>query len=454
MRLGAFGAELEFGQLPVEVVDRAKLHLLDTLGAGIAGMRSPEAGICLATLRATAEGSCPLWGTPHAAAPATAAIINGVAAHALELDDTDGCDHSGAVVVPAVLAALSAAPEGATGGHVLTAVVIGYDVARRVLDASGGYDAYNAQGWHSTGVCGTFGAAAAAAKVLGLDAVASASALGLAGSFTGGLWAFLTDGSMSKRLHAGRAAEGGLTAAMLAKGGFTGPREIFEAEWGGYFSTYVGKGAEPGALTRDLGRQWRIEQSSIKPYASCRGTHAAVDAIMALLREQRIPVSNVESVHVRLSPFLHRMCGETAPTSLLAAQMSMPFALAAAAVRGRIGLEEISEVGRTDGAVVDFMNRVVLDVDDTQSGSAHPVIEVRTKNGTSHTVRAGEPLGSPSNPLAAETIVAKFLDLADGTLTGPQARRIVDIVLDLDRIDDATALVRSLVGESTPRPFR
>jgi len=148
---------------------------------------------------------------------------------------------------------LASLEDGADAGRrVLEAMIVGYDVALRVLEAAGGYRAHNGQGWHSTGTCGSFGAAAAAARALGLDAERTAWALGLAGSFTGGTWAFLDDGSMSKRYHPGRAAETGVLAAALARAGFTGPTRVFEAEWGGFLKTYAAGRARPAALTDAL----------------------------------------------------------------------------------------------------------------------------------------------------------------------------------------------------------
>ena len=174
-------------------------------------------------------------GTALRSAPAHAAFINGIAAHAQELDDFGGVDHSGAVVVPALLAIGEALPP-VTGKGFSTAMVVGYEVGREFSRRPAEYRAHNnASGWHSTGTCGSFGAAAAVAKVLGIDAWKTTWAIGLAGTFTGGTWAFIKDGAMSKRYHAGRAAETGVVSACLARSGFTG-RRIFLRPIGAAFS--------------------------------------------------------------------------------------------------------------------------------------------------------------------------------------------------------------------------
>ena len=264
----------------------AKRFLLDNLGAAIAGAKSEVTLIALEAARAAAEGgagSSVVFGR-HATLPAPlAAMVNGTSAHALELDDFGGCGHSGAVVIPVVLAL--AARGRISGKAALAALLAGYDLAARVLEGAGGYRPHNEKGWHSTGTCGSFGAAAAAAKLLALDAERFANALGIAGTFTGGIWAFLDDGAMTKRFHPGKAAENGLTAALLAQAGMSGPRRMLEAEWGGFFSTYSPGIATPEATLAGLGKEFRIATSGMKPYACCRGLHACLDALFAMMQE-------------------------------------------------------------------------------------------------------------------------------------------------------------------------
>jgi len=278
-QLGCFVARTRYEDLPADIVAKAKRHILDTFGAALAGATSEEAKCARAALALDAPGPSPAWGTALKFSPRNAALANGVAAHAFELDDTGGCDHSGAVVLPAALAAIDAVGRPISGRNLVTAVVVGYDIGRRVLDGFGGYRSHNQAGWHSTGTCGVFAAAAAAAFVLGLDAQRTTSAIGLAASFSSGLWAFIHDGAMAKRVHAGRAAEGGLLAATLAAHGITGPAHVFDDVWGGFFAAFAHGPIEAAASTRELGATWRIGRCAIKPYASCRDTHAAVDAV-------------------------------------------------------------------------------------------------------------------------------------------------------------------------------
>ncbi len=152
----------------------------------------------------------------------------------------------------------------------------GYDLAGRVLKGSGGYRPHNERGWHSTGTCGSFGAAAASAKLLGLPSDVFMQALGIAGTFTGGTWAFLADGALVKRFHPGKAAETGVSAALLAQAGLTGPRHVLDAEWGGFYSTYAPGISTPAEAVRALGEEFHILESGIKPYACCANcSHSA-----------------------------------------------------------------------------------------------------------------------------------------------------------------------------------
>ena len=207
-RLAGYWSGARYEDLPQPVVAMAKSVLLDTLAVGVRGAES-EAAVAtrkgISSALECSSGSASLWGTQLSLPPSAAALVNGTASHAYEFDDFGGCGHSGAVVVPAVCA--MAERVHADGRSVLMALAAGYDVAARVTLGAGGYRAHNDLGWHSTGTCGTFGAAAGAARVMGLDADRFTSALGITGSFAGGVWAFLVDGAMTKRFHPGRAAE-------------------------------------------------------------------------------------------------------------------------------------------------------------------------------------------------------------------------------------------------------
>ncbi|HEY0210587.1 MmgE/PrpD family protein [Acerihabitans sp.] len=435
-----------YDQLPPALVERCKRHILDTLGAGLAGAGSQVAQEMTRLL--AAENAAPqaaVWGAALLTSARNAAMLNGVAAHALELDDTGGCDHSGAVVIPALLAILPLCPQPVSGKAVILATVIGYDIARRVLEACGGYSAHNGAGWHSTATCGVFGAAAAAASLLELNAAQTSSALGIAGSFSGGLWGFIHDGSQSKKLHAGRAAEGGILAALSARQGITGPGALFDDRWGGFLATFAADGATPAALTQGLARVWKLERCSIKPYASCRGTHAAIDAAGLLLDRLNVGHQEIDKIEVRLCPFLNDMCGNANLHTLAAAQMSLPYAVAARLVFGHAGLDAYGEPQRRDPRLLAMMARIELRVDPALSADGEPEITLQTRDGDRLTLRVEIALGNPANPLSDRQLRDKFLSLAAKALPATQAQTLWARGMNLEHEPDAGALASLLI---------
>ena len=440
--LGAFIQDTPFEALPAEVVEKTKRHILDTFGATLAGALAFEPRQARAVLGGA--GAAPLWGTGIRLGARDAALANGVAAHALELDDTGGCDHSGAVVLPAALAALSACDRAVSGRELVTAVALGYDVARRVLEACGGYAAHNGAGWHSTATCGVFGAAAVTARLLGLDGAATTAALGHAASFSGGLWGFIHDSAQTKRLHAGRAAEGGLLAALLAGRGVTGPGRIFDGVWGGFLKTVAPATAEPEALTAGLGRPWKIMRCSIKPYASCRSTHSAVDAVSALIRDRA--TGDVAAVRVRLSGFVMNMCGGRDLDSLASAQMSLPYAVAAMLVHGEAGIDAYRAERRQDPRIARMLARVTLEVDGALADLDEPEVTLVFADGATATLRVPVALGAPANPISDRDLRGKYLALAGMVMPAARAEALARTVLALDELPEARALLPLLAG--------
>jgi 2-methylcitrate dehydratase PrpD len=447
MRLATFVADARYEDLPTEIVEKAKRHILDTLGAGLAGATSEEAKRTLKALLASdGPGSTVAWGTESKLSPRNAALINGTAAHAFELDDTGGCDHSGAVVLPAALAALDIARRPVSGAEFTLAIVLGYDVARRVLDAFGGYPAHNEPGWHSTGTCGTFGAATAAARILGLDADRTADAISTAASFASGLWAFIHDGAMTKRLHAGRAAEGGLLAAQLAAAGVSGPRRVFDNVWGGFFKTFGHRPPLPEALLQDLGRDWRIRMAAIKPYASCRDTHAAVDAVRRILARRTLQPEDIAAVRVRANAFLHAMVGGRDCATLPAAQMSLPYAVASALVFRANGLLAYTEERRRDPRLLAMIGRVHVVIDPTVVSSAGSSVTFQLRDGSSIEEPTAIPLGAPQNPLDDTALMMKFEELAGLVARTEYCTELAATVLDLNGRQDVRSLLPLLRG--------
>ena len=455
LRLARFCADVRFDDLPRELVERAKRHILDTLGATLAGSAALEPREAVGMLTAErSAGTAPVWGTAERLGSRDAAFANGVAAHALELDDTGGCDHSGAVVLPAALAVLSApgmsggAAPPASGRDLITAVVLGYEVGRRVLEACGGYPPHNGAGWHSTATCGTFAAAAASSRLLRLDATHTAFALGHAASASGGLWAFIHDASQTKRLHAGRAAEAGLTASLLAARGISGPAQVFDDVWGGFFNAFAPQSRQPEALLAELGSAWKLMRCSIKPYASCRSTHATIDAVLHLMASHPGLAQQVKHIDVRLSSFVAGMCGGRDLSTLSSAQMSLPYAVALAWVFNSAELARYLAPARKDARLLAAMSLVRLHPDAAMPALEEPTVTITSADGqvVSHHVPVA--LGAPANPLGDAQLRAKFDTLAGVALPRESANRLAGQVMRLEELEDARALLPLLAGQA------
>ncbi|OWV98746.1 MmgE/PrpD family protein [Rhizobium sp. R693] len=444
-----FCARLAPADLPERIMVRTKTHLLDTLGAALAGTRSVE----FRNIRALAHGGqTPVLGSSIRTSQRDAALVNGVAAHAFELDDSGGCDHTGAVVLPALLAALPSCTAPVSGGEFLCALTVGYEVGRRVLDASGGYGAHNGAGWHSTGTCGTLAAAAAVSRLRGYDKARLRHAMTLATSFSSGLWAFNHDGSQAKKVHAGRAAEGGLLAADLAAEGFSGPSLVFDDVWGGFFRTYVRDSGLPEEFSAGLGTDWKIERASLKPYAACRGAHSAIDAVNDILAQTGRSAADVTKIDLRLSLFLMDMCGRARLETLAGAQMSLGYALASLMVFGRVDLEQYSATARADLRVEDALSRISFHPDPDVPQMAEPEVTVGFRGGDRRTGMVPRATGSSDRPMTDAAIRAKFDTLASMALPTRQAGEIAGLVEALERRGDCRNLPELLASAESERP--
>ncbi|MEI2301984.1 MmgE/PrpD family protein [Ensifer sp. MJa1] len=448
--LAEFCARLAPADLPDRVATRTKSHLLDTLGAALAGTRSVE--FRKVRSLAAAGGTTPLLASPQRTGPRDAALVNGVAAHVFELDDSGGCDHTGAVVLPALLAALPSCATPVSGGDLICALTAGYEVGRRVLDASGGYGAHNGAGWHSTGTCGTLAAAAAVARLRGYDSALFLHALTLATSFSSGLWAFNHDGSQAKKVHAGRAAEGGLLAADLAAAGFSGPSQVFEDVWGGFFRTYVRDAGQPAELSAGLGTNWKVERASLKPYAACRGAHSAIDAVGDILAETDRTAADIARIDLRLSAFLMDMCGRARLETLAGAQMSLGYALAALLVFGHVDLQQYSVASRGDSRLAVALDRIRFHPDPQMPQMAEPEVTVTFADGGTRTAMVPRATGSSERPMSDAAIRAKFDSLASMALPATRVANLADFIGVLERHADCRDLCELLVADGPEVP--
>ncbi|MFC3075217.1 MmgE/PrpD family protein [Shinella pollutisoli] len=420
--LAAFAAATPAAAIPEAVQARALALATDLIGSAIRAANEAESSpailAMLARLGLDGPGPCTVFGLNRRYAPAAAALLNGAFGHSLDFDDTHAASslHPSAPVVPAAFAA--AEMTGAAGGDLLAAVVVGYEVCCRLglaLDPTAHY----ARGFHPTATAGVFGAAAAAGRLLGLDAAGIVNAFGIAASQASGSLQFLANGAWNKRYQVGEAAMKGLMAATLASEGFLGAADAIDGKHG--FLAGYSDGADPARAAEGLGTAWETMAIGVKPYPACRYTHAAVDGLLALRREHGWTAGEIERIVVGLHRNGVILVGDPVdekrrPRGIVAGQFSMPFAAAVALLRGRFGWDDYDLLGTAEADAL--ADRVAVVEDESLAGAAHPfgATLAVTARGKTHRLRVADPSGEPDTFPPDEAQAAKFRALAGPVL--------------------------------------
>src|SRR5271170_183410 len=434
--LADYAAALRYDDLPEAVIRRAKDCLIDTVAAISYGHSQPAGRIAVEQMRAIGQGGASR--IIGAAGPTlraeSAALANGVLAHAFELDSLrkPGAGvHPGAVLVPAALAA--AQEHGKGGRALLAALVAGCEVLFRVGKAT--KHTPEARGFHAPGLTGPFGAAVAAGHVAGLDAEAMTNALGIAGSLSGGLLEFAKSGrgGMVKRLHLGRAAEAGVTAARLAAHGFTGPDTVLEGEFG-FLHAYCLE-TDIAALTDGLGERYETLTLCLKRYPCHITAHTPVTAVMELREAHEFRAEDVRAVIVEGSAKMAEMHAGQAPQDLVLAQYTIPFCVAIALTGDARDPERFSEAALHDTLVRDLCRRVTVQ----ESPGAHgwaTTTRLELADGRRLERHVAEFPGTPALPMSAAERAEKFMRLTRrlGAAAAPLFDRLEAIERE-DRLD-------------------
>lgn len=435
--LARFVSKTTYQDLPPEVVEFTKLCILDWLGSALAGESKPP-------VQKIHELVEELGGTPQAtlvtggrSSVANASLVNGAASHIVELDDIHKASiiHAATVVIPAALAI--AEWKHKSGQDLITAVAIGYDVCYRVGEAVSPSHYYY---WHNTATCGTFGAAAAVAKLLELNEEQIVHALGSAGTQAAGLWEFIADGAMSKQLHPGKAAMNGTIAALLAEKDFTAARRILEGDRG--FFKAMSEQYDEAKITEGLGERFKIVENSFKIHASCRHTHHAVDLVIETLRERSLRSEQIERIRVKTYQVALNITDNPEPSTVYASKFSLQYCTALAAVTGKAGLADFNEEALWDEKVREMMGRVEVMVDPAIN-AAYPEkwaaeVEIVLSGGETIVKQTDYPKGDPENPVTANELIGKFTALA-AHLPEDNVKGYVERVMGLENLADTAA---------------
>ena len=439
-RLSEYYLNYDWEALPPEVLEKTKEVVLDYLGCVIGGSKIESTEIvkkalvrkpCPAESRVVGDIKVPCE---------TAAFINGVASHGLEMDDMSSASggHPAVVILPAALAAAELLD--APGRELLMAVIWGYDMMTRV--GSGAVpDNEFARGWHPTATNGIFGATVAVAYLMHLDAKQTANALGIAGGFSSGNLECYADGSLTKRINPGNAAHGAIVACRLAAQGYTGPRWIFEGR-SGFLKSHTDE-PQPENMLKHMDYTWfPIMLASFKPYANCRYNHSPIDALLKLMKDNAISYKDIEEIKVDVVGGALRAVAEPAaikydPPNVVGAQFSLPYSISVAAIRGRAFIEEYTEAMLHDPEVRAMMPKVKI----MHTGKMDAFLPtyfasevcVRLKDGSEKTQFVQYCKGDPENPMSKEELADKFRSLARLAVSDEnKIESIIELVSELE----------------------
>jgi 2-methylcitrate dehydratase PrpD len=431
---------------PASARATAARAVVDTVGVTLAGASQPAARIVQRVLEEDGSGPCTVVGTALGTGPGHAALANGTAAHALDYDDMCfvSLAHPSAPLVSAGLAAAEAA--GQSGAALLDAYVVGFEIEGRLGRVMN--PRHYQRGWHCTATLGTIGAAAAASRLLGLDAGQTAHALAIAASEASGLKENF--GTMVKPLHAGLAARNGVLAAQLAKAGMVASAAAIDGAQG-FLAAMDSERLSLDDAAADLGNRWEILDTgiTIKLYPSCAGTHPTLDALLDLKRREGFSSEDVDAIDIGVDPIVPTILIYDRPASGLEGKFSMPFCAAAAVVNGSVGLKTFDRAQIADPKIVAMQSRVTMRIDPSLDASAPALtqarVAVRLRDGRVLTACANGARGYHDRPASDAELATKFMSCARETLPEAQAGEALAALREIESIADVrsvTALLR------------
>lgn len=432
--LARFASELAYEDLSRDQVAKIKTYFLDWIGSAYAGQTHAPIKIILDVVRS-------LGGRPEASTipdssktmSLLAALVNGASSHMVEMDDLhrESIFHPAAAVMPAVFAV--AERIHASGRELITAIAAGYEVGIRIAAASGPSHYHY---WHTTGTCGTFGAAAGSAKILGLDEERTIWALGSAGTQAAGLWEFLIENAMSKQLHPGKAALNGVLASLLAQEGFTAAQGILEGEKGFFKAT--SQDVDLSKCLRGLGEEFMLERNSLKYHASCGHTHSAIDAVLQAIGTKPMKAHEIKEVNVYVYQQALDLLEKVEPKTPYMAKFSLPFCVATALIHGQVGLADFSASRLRNPEILRLMEKIRLYGDPELSWnypSKWPArVRITTSGGKNLEGACDFPKGDPENPLMEQELIKKFKSLTDQFLSHSASEAIIEKAMNLESL--------------------
>ena len=450
--LADFIVECSYEDIPAEAVQKVKHFVIDVIGCMVGSSREKQAEIIKAVL--AEEGGNPrssVIGGGFKTSVMNAALINGAQGHMFDFDDDhrEGTMHPSVAVFPAVFAL--GEKLGVSGKELIRAFILGLEVMIRLGESFLGKSYY--QGFHPTGTCGVFGAAAGCALLMGLDNIRTKYAIGLAGSFAAGSIECTGEGAWAKPLQAGHPAMGGVLAASLAEKNYIGPGTILDGVDGGLIRAFSFKDQyDYSRITDNLGEKWEMMDTSIKVHACCRFSAPAADCALDLYR-QGVRASEVREILVKAGDFtIKNLCHpperKLRPQTHVDAQFSLPYAIAVSICKNRTGIDEFKTNVLNDPEVLSLIDKIRWEVDpeaEAMYPKAYPAtVTAHLNDGRVFESHVDYPKGDPENPAAFPEIIDKFHSLAGKYMEEEKRNQIIEKVERLEDIENITSLADML----------
>ena len=426
-----------YSELPAGIRAEAHRSLLNWVAVAVGGSRHEAVEIALAAVTPFAgPPQATILGRKERLDIMNAPLLNGISSHVFDFDDTDltTAVHPSAPVIPVLLAL--AEYRNVSGQDFINALVLGFEAECRIARAV--TPAYQAIGWHATGTLGVFGAAAAAGKLLGLDAAKMTHALGLAATPPVGIREMF--GAMTKSFHPGRAAQNGLLAALLAEKGYTSSTQGIEAKRG--WANILSTSQNLGAITDGLGTCYEIQRNSYKPFACGLVVHPVIDGCIQLRNEYALTPGMIDRIDLAVHPIVMELTANRKPRDGLEGKFSITYAAAIGIIAGRASEAQFSDEQVNDPALIAVRDKVEIATDPSLTQAQARVI-IRLKDGRVVERFVAHAVGSVENPMTNAQLEAKFIELAAGILPDQSIRRLMDLCWTAERLDDAGAIARA-----------
>ncbi|MBV1926493.1 MAG: MmgE/PrpD family protein [Rhodobacteraceae bacterium] len=453
-QLADFVTGLGADDIPANIRTRAIHLILDAVGIALASTQYDFAHRTLSALSGFGSGDGQVIGFGARLPLRDAVMLNALLVHGLDYDDTHvaGVIHATSAAFPAAMG--MAADRHLSGRDMLTAFIAGMEVSTRLGSVAKG--GFHQVGFHPTGMVGVFACAMVAGKLTGLNAGQLAMAQGIALSMASGSMEFLQDGAWTKRMHPGWAGVGGITAAAMARAGFTGPNAVYEGRFG-LFPLYLDKeqlaGIDIDLATAGLGKVWEIDNVAVKPIPACHFTHGCADAAAALRAEHGLKPGDIDSIRAFVPAGVHKTVCEPietkqTPQNSYDAQFSVPWAVASGLLNGRFGLADLTQEALGDETALMLASKVTCeeyaDAPFPKYYSGEVIVTLKDGRVLGHREEVNR--GNPDRPLTNAEIEAKYFENATTAVSAARATQIRDAVLGLDDLADVHSLSALLAG--------